>query len=78
MGLPEHVLTATELQVGGDCDLTIETLANIPDLFFMRALDTACVGTADEPLGIEITPIPPVLASSLVRWWCRATTLCPP
>ena len=87
MSISEETLTAVELQTGGGINMTVTDLANIPELFFMRALDGTRIGDSDlapfsqqlEGAGVQAaTAIPPVLASRLVQWWRRAQVLCPP
>ena len=85
LGIPEEVLTAVELQLESTCDMTLEDLANVPELFWNRALDQtrfASVGSvtaAQDPLGVASSrPLPPMMASKLTRWWRKAQLLCPP
>ena len=79
MGIPEDVLTAVEVQSGGSCDMTLEDLANTPDIFWMRALDQTRISNTGDILGIEDSrPLPPMMASKLTRWWRKAQVLSPP
>ena len=47
MGIAENALTAVELQAGSDSTMTVEDLANIPEIFYMRALDRARLADTD-------------------------------
>ena len=87
MGIQESALSAVEQASGSDINMTLVQLANIPELFFMRALDKVRLTDSDlapfsQALGEarveESQPLAPVLAGTLISWWRRAQVMNPP